>query len=102
MKTIIQINNLIDKHGKTFVECPGCEVCGEIEQLREGLGGNKKDKYKHILTKGQDMKREDIKILLDNGFAKMEIARALKMDNGRFYQILENWGLSQAGRRRTK
>ena len=98
MSPIIRINDLIDRHGATFVKCPGCEKCEEIKRLRGQLELRKKDACKSILAKGQEMKRDDIQTLLEHGFSKTEIAKALKMDHGTFYEMLERWGLSNRKR----
>lgn len=100
MKAITQINDLIDKHGDTFTKCQGCKTCKEIEHLRIKLESRKKDICQPILDKGQDMKKEDVQILLDHGFTKTELAKLLNINHAHFYEILDNWGVS--GRKRYK
>jgi chromosome segregation ATPase len=95
----ISINNLIDQHGDTFEKCKGCPICVEIHQLQESLIRDPEQKYQHILSKGQDMTKSEITMLLENGMTAATIRKYMKMDNGTFQNTLHNWGLSKRNRK---
>lgn len=93
MNVIKEVSRLLDIHGETFLECPGCEVCQKIEALREELDRPPEEKFKHILEKGQDMTKSDIEFLLDNGVSKRLIQEAMNMNKSAFYKLLEQLGI---------
>ncbi|MED3574518.1 hypothetical protein [Cytobacillus praedii] len=96
MSAIIQVTNLIDQHGETFVDCEGCHICEEIKSLRKDISDNNVPKgFKHILAKGEDMTRSDIATLLEGEVPKNEIKKALKINKDKFVELLRNFGLEK-------
>ena len=93
LNVIKEVSRLLDIHGETFLECPGCEVCQKIEALREELDRPPEEKFKHILEKGQDMTKSDIEFLLGNGVSKRLIQEAMNMNKSAFYKLLEQLGI---------
>lgn len=93
LSAIEEVSRLLDIHGETFLECPGCEVCQKIEALREELDRPPEEKFKHILEKGQDMTKSDIEFLLGNGVSKRLIQEAMNMNKSAFYKLLEQLGI---------
>lgn len=47
-----------------------------------------------ILEKGQDLKKSEIKLLLEEGVHQRYIAEALDMSDSEFLVLMENWGFS--------
>ncbi|KOP81988.1 hypothetical protein AMS60_05520 [Bacillus sp. FJAT-21945] len=96
MNAIIQVTNLIDQHGETFVGCEGCHICEEIKSLRKDISNNNVPKgFKHILAKGEDMTRSDIATLIEGEVPKNEIRKALKLHKDKFAELLWNFGLER-------
>ena len=95
MKPIIRINDLIDQHGDTFTDCPGCSICKEIENLREQVDISPEKRFKHILDKGDKMTKSEIIMLLENEVTKNTIREVLGMDEPSFRVMMANWGLRQ-------
>lgn len=92
MNTVL-INDLIDKHGDTYLKCRGCSICNQIK--RQAKERTPEQKFSHILTKGQDMTKSDIEFLLDNDIQRHVIRKALKMSNEEFFPMMNQLGLSK-------
>ena len=101
-QVIIRINNLIDQHGDNFEKCKGCPTCIEIKRLYKQIERAPVDKFKHILEKGQGMKKSDIVFLLDNEVKKSSIRKALGFTKVEFWDLLDNFGLLKKSSRREK
>lgn len=96
MKTIlVQINDLIDKHGDSFTDCKGCSICKEIHLLQKKSERDPAEKFAHILKKGQEMTRNEIEMLLENEVSKKVIKKALGMNSLDFYNLMKNYGFSK-------
>ena len=93
MSAIEEISRLLDMHGECFVDCPGCDICKRIEELRKEIDRSPEIKFKHILDKGQDMTKSEIKFLLENEVPKRVIREAVKMGGKTFYDLLKTWGI---------
>lgn len=93
MSAIEEVSRLLDMHGEGFVDCPGCDICKRIEELRKEIDRSPEVKFKHILDKGQDMTKSEIKFLLENEVPKRVIREAVKMGGKTFYDLLKTWGI---------
>lgn len=89
----IQINDLIDQHGATFRDCPGCSICSSIHRLRDRLLEDPADRFAHVLQKGQDMTKSDIAFLIENEVQRKTIMKSLQMGANDFFKMLGNFGL---------
>jgi hypothetical protein len=89
-----RITDLLEWHEGTYPSCPGCSICEEIETLRKHLDREPAEKFKHILSKGQDMTKSDIALLIDNDVQKNVIKKYLNMHNEEFYDLMERYGFS--------
>ncbi|MGM9923458.1 MAG: hypothetical protein ACI35R_04340 [Bacillus sp. (in: firmicutes)] len=104
MKPIQRVTDLLEEHGDTYNDCPGCSICKEIESLRSQLDRPPAEKFKKLLNKGLDLKRSEILFLLDNGVQKLEIRKAMKlsadidekeMTQAEFAEMIENLNLKK-------
>ena len=95
----LQVAYLIDDHGDTLSECPGCNICKQIAKLKTQIDPDPSVKYKHILDKGQDMTKSDIEYLLKKDVPKKYIYKALKMGSRTFFEMAEGWGIYKINRR---
>lgn len=96
IKPIILINDLIDQHGDTFSRCKGCTTCSKISDLRKGMEQTPEQRYEHILAKGQDMTKNEIKLMLDNGVNRRRILKSLKISSTDFHEMLTNYGFTKS------
>lgn len=92
---LVQINDLIDKHGETFTDCQGCSICNEIQKLQKKSERDPAEKFAHILKKGQEMTRNEIEMLLDNEVSKKVIKKALRLNSLDFYNLMKNYGFTR-------
>jgi hypothetical protein len=99
-QTIIQINDLIDQHGKNFAECKGCSICKQIEQLRLNIEGENNPKVKRILVKGLDMTKSDIAYLLQHNVTQREIRKHMTIDGAVFADMMIAWGFGKRKKKR--
>jgi hypothetical protein len=99
-QTIIQINDLIDQHGKSFAECKGCSICKQIEQLRLNIEGEDNPKVKRILAKGLDMTKSDIAYLLQHNVTQREIRKHMTIDGAIFADMMIAWGFGKRKKKR--
>lgn len=97
LNVIKEVSRLLDIHGETFLECPGCEVCQKIDALREEFDRPPEEKFKHVLEKGQDMTKSDIEFLLDNDVSKKTIRKAMNMNRSTFNKLLDQFGIDGGG-----
>ena len=95
----LQVAYLIDDHGDTLSECPGCDICKRIAKLKIQIDPDPSVKYKHILDKGRDMTKSDIEYLLKKDVPKKYIYTALKMSSKTFCEMAERWGIHKINRR---
>ena len=95
MKPIAEVAMLTNQHEGTYGNCPGCAICERIEQLRPLLDRPPEERYKHILSKGKDMTKKDIQILIDAEVHREEIRQKLRMGSKEFYEMLRGWGLTK-------
>lgn len=93
MRPIIRLSNLIEEHGDSLNTCPGCEICSEINKLRELINRNQVDRFQTILNKGQDMTKSEIELLLKNEVRRIDIKNALGMDWKDFKEMMKSLGL---------
>ncbi|WP_226085662.1 hypothetical protein [Mesobacillus sp. S13] len=89
----IKINDLIDRHGGTFITCEGCSICTEIDGLQSSLVRDPLEQFQPILDKGQDMTRSDIELLLEHQVQRRVIKKHLGMGDQHFFELLRNFGL---------
>jgi BMFP domain-containing protein YqiC len=96
----MRLVSLVESHDRA--SCPGCPVCTEIRDLRKQLlkSGLPANKFKHILSKGQDMKKSEIQFLLENGVKKMDIQKALDLSGTKFNRLITDLGLVTKTRKR--
>lgn len=52
-----------------------------------------RDKYKHVLEKGRDMKMSELKMLFDRGVPFDTIKKALKMGHFTLVDLIEYYGI---------
>lgn len=93
MNATERINKLIEKHGATFYKCKGCDICTEIQQLKDEDESNAEKRYKAMLEKGRDLTKSEITKLLHKGIDKRTIQKALHMGGKQFDILLDNWGI---------
>ena len=86
----LQVAYLIDDHGDTLSECPGCDICKRIAKLKTQIDPDPSVKYRHILDKGQDMTKSDIKYLLNKGVYSGTIRKATGMKKTAFVKMMED------------
>lgn len=96
IKPIVRINDLIELHGDTFSHCEGCATCTEIRSLGKGMEQTPEQRYVHILAKGQDMTKNEIKLMLDNGVNRRRILKSLKISTTDFHEMLTNYGFTKS------
>jgi hypothetical protein len=89
----IRISDLLDQHEESLDKCKGCPICTEIKVLRKQLERDPAEKFQHILSKGQDMKKSDIVFLLENEVQKKVIWKALGISQSEFWALMKNFGL---------
>lgn len=99
LNPIMELTGLMDEHGDTLTTCKGCELCDRISKFKSILVPDPKQKYKHILDKGQDMTKSDIEYLLKKDVPKKHIIKALKMGSLTFFEMAERWGIYKINRR---
>jgi hypothetical protein len=88
-ETVERIEELLNGHE----ECGSCQTCKEVDNLRNKLLYN--PKIQTVLDKGKSMTKSDIAFLIGKEVRKEHIARALKMRNTDFKELLINWGLQK-------
>ncbi|MCK6203952.1 hypothetical protein KZX50_00625 [Bacillus infantis] len=94
-RDLILINDLIDRHGDSFADCPGCYICAEVQVLRKRMDREPAERFKHILHKGPDMTKSDIIFLLENEVNRKDIRKALEMSADSFKEMMFSWGLTK-------
>lgn len=78
--------------------CGGCAVFEELKIMRNVIESEEhtSDKCKKIIAKGRDMTKSDIGYLLNKGFTRKEIRKALKMQSAAFLEMLRSFGFIQS------
>lgn len=87
-------NNEESKRGKAEKYCSGCSIFAELKKLRKPLDTNRSEWSEKILAKGTDMTTEEVKLLLEDGYNKTDIRKALGMNDTQFRNMLMDMGLA--------
>ncbi|MGM9923060.1 MAG: hypothetical protein ACI35R_02280 [Bacillus sp. (in: firmicutes)] len=95
MNVTTKIDWLIEMHGDTFLECPGCEKCNEIQSLRKQHEKQQRAKCKQLLAKGGDMRKEDVIYLLKQEIDRRTIYSAMQINQNSFEQLLDDWKIRE-------
>ena len=83
---------LLFKHGDTYMNCPGCELCDGIKKVAQ------EEEYPEIvyvekINKGADMTLKEVKFLLEKGVGREFLKEKLECDHEEFRDILKAIGM---------
>lgn len=94
MTDIERLNDLIDEHEENYLDCPGCEMCNEIDLLQSSLDRDVNVKFRHILAKGPDMTTNELKMIVENGVSRGLIRESLEMSATAYSKLRKSLNVS--------
>lgn len=91
----VKINDLIDEHNKvhSFAECPGCDICQQINNISKthGLWIENSEIQRQAKARAQRLKKEEVKRQLDAGRNQKEIANMFNVSEQVIGRKIKKW-----------